>query len=81
MNNLSTTRGYRTLARRANCINTNYIDDATGERALYVGLADRWGMWFSPAGAGAVEDDATMPDAAPAAVRDAAIRYAARLFA
>ena len=79
MNNLYTTRGYRTLARRANCIHTNDIDDATGDRALYVGRPGRWGMWVSPAGA--VEDDATMPDTAPAAVREAAIRYAARLFA
>ena len=79
MNNLSTTRGYRTISRRADCIHINDTDDATGERALYVGLADRWGMWISTAGA--VDGDATMPDTAPAAVREAAIRYAARLFA
>ena len=79
MNNLYTTRGYRTISRSADCIHINDTDDATGARALYVGRPGRWGMWISPAGA--VDDDATMPDTAPASVREAAIRYAARLFA
>ncbi len=71
-------RGYKSIARVADCVHARDVD-AGGRAAIYVGRADRWGVWVGADGS--VTADTTMPVAAPARVIAAARRFAARAIA